>query len=125
MRLLIDEQLSPSLVQWAAQLDVYALSVPHAGLAGKPDVFLWHYAFEHDLVVVTTNVRDFIELLDVELHPGLIVMREAGLSRTQQWARLEPLLRHVLAAGDPNFMVNRVIEVWGVRHFEVREVPAR
>ena len=64
--------------------------------------------FEHDLVVVTTNVRDLIELLDVELHPGLIVMREAGLSRTQQWARLEPVLRRVLAAGDPN---NRVIEV--------------
>jgi len=70
MRLLIDEHLSPRLVQWVAELGVYALSVPHAGLGGKSDAVLWHYAFQHDLTVVTTNARDFIELLDVELHPG-------------------------------------------------------
>jgi hypothetical protein len=33
----------------------------------------------------TTNVRDFIELLDV--HPGLLVLCESGLSRTEQWDR--------------------------------------
>jgi hypothetical protein len=32
---------------------------------------------------------DFLELLNVELHPGLIVLREGGLSRKEQWARLE------------------------------------
>jgi len=101
---------------------VYALSVAHAGLAGKPDALLWHYAFQHDLTVVTTNARDFIELLDVELHPGLIVIREAGLSRIEQWSRLQPVLHHVLATADPNFMINRVIEVCGVGHFDVREV---
>jgi predicted nuclease of predicted toxin-antitoxin system len=84
LRLLIDEHLSPKLVQWAAELGVYALSVPHVGLTGKPDLLLWHYAFQHDLTLVTTNVRDFIELLDVELHPGLIVIREARLSRIEQ-----------------------------------------
>jgi predicted nuclease of predicted toxin-antitoxin system len=111
-------------VQWAAELGVYALSAPHAGLGGKTDVFLWRYAFEHDFTVVTTNARDFIELLDVELHPGLIVIREAGLSRTEQWDRVEPVLRHVLAAADPNFMINRLIEVWGVTRFDERDFPA-
>jgi predicted nuclease of predicted toxin-antitoxin system len=125
VRLLIDEQLSPKLVQWAAELGVYALSVPHAGLAGKPDAFLWRYAFEHDLTVVTTNARDFIELLDAEVHPGLIVIREAGLTRTEQWDRLEPIVRHVLTTGDPNFMINRMIESWGIGHFDVREIPPR
>jgi predicted nuclease of predicted toxin-antitoxin system len=122
LRLLIDEHLSPKLVQWAAELGVYALSVPHVGLAGKPDVLLWHYAFQHDLTLVTTNVRDFIELLHVELHPGLIVIREAGLSRIEQWSRLEAVVRHALATADTNFMVNRMIEVWGVGHFNVREI---
>lgn len=125
MRLLIDKQLSSNLVQWAAELGVYALSVPHAGLAGKPDAFLWDYAFQHDLTVVTSNARDFIELLDVDLHPGFIVIRQAGLSRIEQWTRLKPVLEHVLATADPNFMINRVIEVWGVNRFDVRKVEAR
>jgi predicted nuclease of predicted toxin-antitoxin system len=73
VRLLIDEQLSPRLVQLAAELGVYVLSVPHAGIAGRPDAFVWDYAFRRDLTVLTTNARDFKELLDVELHPGLIV----------------------------------------------------
>jgi hypothetical protein len=90
---------------------------------GKPDAYLWHYALEHELTVVTANARDFIELLDVELHPGLIVIREGGLSRTEQWTRLKPVLQHVLATVDPNFMTNRVIEVWGVGDFDVRDAP--
>jgi hypothetical protein len=103
---------------------LYPLSVPHVGLGGKSDAYLWRYAFEHDLTVVTTNLRDFIELLDIELHPGLIVIPEAGLSRVEQWSRLEPALRYVLERADPNFMVNRVIEIRGAGQFEVREIPA-
>jgi uncharacterized protein (DUF433 family) len=30
--------------------------------------------------LVTTNAQNFIELLDVPVHPGLIVLRESGLS---------------------------------------------
>lgn len=124
MQLLIDEHLSPKLVQQAAAIGVFVLSVPHAGLGGKSDPYLWRYAFEHGFTVVTTNARDFIELLDVELHPGLIILRESALSRQEQWERLEPVLRHILATGDPDFMVNRVIEVWAPGDFEVREAPA-
>jgi hypothetical protein len=77
------------------------------------------------LTVVTTNARDFIELLDTEVHPGLIVIREAGLTRTEQWDRLEPIVRHVLTTGDPNFMINRMIESRGIGHFDVRDIPPR
>jgi hypothetical protein len=64
---------------------LHAVSVVHHGLGGKPDRDVWAYAWEHAYVVVTTNARDFLKLLDVDVHPGLIVLRESGLSREEQW----------------------------------------
>jgi hypothetical protein len=72
---------------------------------------------------VTTNVRDFVELLDVDVHPGLIVLRESGLSRTEQWDRLKPAIEHVQESGDPDFLLNKLIEITGVGQFEVRRMP--
>ena len=123
MRLLLDEHISPAIVGRLAAVGVYAQSVPHVGLAGRPDPEIWQYALEHDFAVVTTNARDFIELLDVELHPGLIVLRESGLSRNEQWDRLRPVIEHVRNSGDQNFLVNKLIEITGVREFEMREIP--
>jgi predicted nuclease of predicted toxin-antitoxin system len=81
MRLLLDENISPALVGRLAEVGVYAQSVPHVGLAGRADRAVWQYALDHDFAVVTVNARDFIELLHVAVHPGLIVLRESGLSR--------------------------------------------
>jgi hypothetical protein len=77
----------------------------------------------HDLAVVTTNAQDFIELLDVPMHPGLIVLRESGLSRQEQWERLRPVVRQVKKSGDDDFLLNKLIEISGVGRFEVREMP--
>ncbi len=57
---------------------------------------LWNYALEHDFTVVTTNARDFIRLLNVEVHPGLIVLRESGLTRDEQWDRMQPIIDHIV-----------------------------
>jgi predicted nuclease of predicted toxin-antitoxin system len=54
--------------------------VAHLGLSETADQAIWQYAFNHDYVVVTTNAQDFLHLLNVELHPGLIVLRESGLT---------------------------------------------
>lgn len=126
MKLLIDEQLSPRLVAWCAERrGLYAASVPHVGLAGRSDAEVWRHAFEHDFVVVTTNARDFLALLEVELHPGLIVLRESGLSRAEQWARLAAALDHVQGQPDPaTYMVNRVVEVVTIGEIVAREIPA-
>lgn len=122
VKLLLDEHISPSLVHRLAAIGVYAQSVPHPGLSGRSDTAIWQYALDHDLAVVTTNAQDFIELLDVELHPGLIVFRESGLSREEQWKRLEPVVLHVLRSGDQDFLVNKLIEVTGPGKFTVREI---
>ena len=60
MRLLLDENISPALVRLWADIDVYSQSVPHVGLAGRPDHVVWQYALDHDFAVVTINARDFI-----------------------------------------------------------------
>jgi hypothetical protein len=75
------------------------------------------------LTVITTNAKDFLALLNVEVHPGLIVLRESGLSRQEQWERIEPVLRYLLERNDPNFMLNKVIEVEASDRFSMRRVP--
>jgi len=123
MRLLLDENISPALVRLLADIDVYSQSVPHVGLAGRADHVVWRYALDHNFAVVTTNARDFISLFDVPVHPGLIVLREGGLSRQEQWERLIPVVEHVKKSGDEDFLLNKLIEITGVRQFTIREIP--
>jgi predicted nuclease of predicted toxin-antitoxin system len=110
-------------VRLLADLGVYSQSVPHVGLAGRTDHVIWRYALDHDFAVVTTNARDFIELLDGPVHPGLIVFRESGLSRQEQCERLISVVEHVKKSGDEDFLLNKLIEITGVRQFTIREIP--
>ena len=123
MRLLLDENISPALVGRLAQAGVFAQSVAHVGLAGRADHVVWEHAPANDFALVTTNARDFIQLLDVEIHPGLIVFRESGLTRDEQWNRIRTVIEHVKNSGDQDFLVNKLIEVNGPGRFEVREIP--
>jgi predicted nuclease of predicted toxin-antitoxin system len=93
-RLLLDEHISPALVRKLGEKGLYAEAVAHVGLSGEPDEHIWNYALKHDFTVVTTNARDFIRLLNVEVHPGLIVLRESGLTRDEQWDRIQPVIDH-------------------------------
>ena len=123
MRFLLDEHLSPTLVSRLAALGCYGVAVPHVGLSGASDPVVWRYAYENDFIVVTTNAKDFLALLDVELHPGLIVLRESGLSRQEQWNRIEPVLQLLFNVNDPDFMLNKVIEIEAAGRFSVHEIP--
>ncbi len=107
IRLLLDENISPALTRFLADIDVYSQSVPHVGLAGRADHVIWQYAFDHDFAVVTTNAQDFIALLNVPVHPGLIVLRESGLSRKEQWECLRPVVEHVKKSGDDDFLLEQ------------------
>lgn len=62
MNLLIDENLSPTLVQRLADRGIFAQHVAHLGRAGVTDPEVWRYAFEHDQIVVTMNRVDFLDL---------------------------------------------------------------
>lgn len=123
MRLLLDEHISPALVRRLAKCGVFAQSVPHVGLSGRSDRDVWKYALEHDFVVVTTNAQDFIQLLNVDVHPGLIVLRESGLTRDEQWERIWPVIEYVNHSGDEDLLINTLVEITGIGHFELREIP--
>ena len=85
MKLLIDENLSPRLARWACESGVPAEAV--------------------------VNVGDFITLAaGVDLHPGVIALREAELSAALQWERLNTALAFAekTCNGD---LINRVLEV--------------
>jgi predicted nuclease of predicted toxin-antitoxin system len=125
VKFLLDEHLSPTLVSRMASLGCYGVAVPHVGLSGASDRVVWRYAYENDLTVITTNAKDFLALLDAEVHAGLVVLRESGLSRQEQWERIEPVLQHLLELNDPNFMLNKVIEIDTPGSFSEREIPSR
>ena len=122
MRLLLGENLSPRLVQRLAAAGVPAIHVAHCGLAGATDPVVWRYAFEHDLVLVTSNVADFLRLAEgVEIHPGLIVFRAGHLTREEQWAWLEPVARW-LVVSDAD-LTNKAVVVTGPGRFTTRDMP--
>ena len=124
MKLLLDEHLSPWLVQGCAEKGIFAVAVAHVGLAGQSDPTLWRYAFDNNFVIVTANTRDFIPLLDREICPGLIVLRKGSLSRAEQWKWLENALDRILENPDPaKYMVNRVVEILSADRILVRQVP--
>jgi predicted nuclease of predicted toxin-antitoxin system len=124
LRLLLDEHISPSLTAKLAELGVFAQAVAHVGLSGQPDRLVWAFASQHEMAVVTTNAADFLDLLeDAELHPGLILLRESGLHREQQWQRLEPAIRFIQSQYDADYLVNKVIDILSPGEFRILEVP--
>jgi predicted nuclease of predicted toxin-antitoxin system len=117
-RILLDEHVSPSLVGKLGDKGVSA----HVGLSGETDAKIWNYALENDFVV-TSNARDFIRLLNVDVHPGLIVLRDAGLTREEQWDRIRPVIDLILESSDDNLLINKVVEISGQDEWEIREIP--
>lgn len=123
MNVLIDENLTPTMVRRLAEKGVVAQHVAHIGMPGATDPDVWKYAYEHDQVVVTMNVEDFLHLAaGVELHPGLIVLRATGgLARDEQWAWVEPVIDHLIASAEQ--LVNRAVLVTGIGKFTTLELP--
>ncbi len=123
MNLLIDENLSPRLVQLLAAKGVPAVHVVHLGMAGATDPTVWRYAFDHDQIVVTVNAADFIYLASaVPLHPGLVILRAGvGLSRDEQWAWVEPVVDWILES--PETLVNKAVIVTGKGKFTCVDLP--
>ena len=124
MQLLIDENLSPRLALWACQLGYPAEAAVHVGLAGASDDCVFSQAFNRDQVVVTVNVGDFMTLAaGIDLHPGVIALREAELSSEQQWQRLKGALAYAEQHCEGE-LLNHVLEVQAEGLWILHAIPA-
>lgn len=116
MKLLIDENLSPTLTTTAHQQGYDATAVRDRGALRKSDSALLALCIEEERVIVTVNAGDFRALCGgAELHPGLIVL--SSLARATQQEHLALAVAHIqrraVESGEveSSFMLNRVVEV--------------
>ena len=85
---------------------------------------LFAYAAWHDFFVATINRGDFLTLAaGAEMHPGLIVLRRAGLGAGGQWRLLAAAIDAIEAAGGGARFVNRVVEVRDAGAVVVYDLP--
>jgi predicted nuclease of predicted toxin-antitoxin system len=107
-RFLIDENLSPALVEPARRRGFEAMHVNYLGLRTETDWDLLKVVAEQDWVLVTNNAIEFRgRYRDIELHPGVIFLLPA-VRRAEQLRLFEAALHHVSTDGD---LVNRALDV--------------
>ncbi len=107
-RFLIDENLSPALVEPARERGFEAMHVNHLGLRTETDWDLLKLIAEQDWVLVTNNAIEFRgRYRDIELHPGVVFLLPS-VRRAKQLRLFEAALDHVGIDGD---MVNRALDV--------------
>src|ERR1700687_4046669 len=79
MSLLLDENISPTLVPklWERQID--AVHLRDRSLLSSPDRVIWDFAFAEKRTVVTINGRDFITLARRSAyHYGIVIIPSGG-----------------------------------------------
>jgi predicted nuclease of predicted toxin-antitoxin system len=89
LKLLVDENLAPRLVERLADLFPGSLHVSSVGLGNTPDEAIWTYAKAHGFTFVTKD-RDFASLSFVWSAPPKVILLQAGNCST---AQIEHLIR--------------------------------
>ena len=107
-RFLVDENLSPALVDLARERGYEAMHVNHLGLRTDTDWDLLRIIAEQDWVLVTNNAIEFRgRYRRIELHPGVVFLLPA-VRRTQQVRLFEAALDHVHLHPD---LTNQALDV--------------
>jgi predicted nuclease of predicted toxin-antitoxin system len=114
VKLLLDEQLSPSVAQRLRKFEsIDVVHIRDRGRLGSTDRDVLEFAFADDRILVTGNVTDFLRLASArEIHCGIVFLLDGALGRAQQ----EELLRRVCSLLAAEFasgrdMVNRILRV--------------
>jgi predicted nuclease of predicted toxin-antitoxin system len=96
-KLLIDENLSPNVAVALRAEGVDAVHVRDRGLNGASDAQVLDLAFREDRILVTSNVDDFVKLVRArEIHAGLVLLEEGGLTRLEQLQRVRRAVELVM-----------------------------
>jgi hypothetical protein len=119
LKLLIDENLSPSLARLAASKGFVCSHVNHLGLTGKKDWELKSTILAGDWTFITNNGVDFRGTVkvpgsqgvyaDIALHAGLVCIdASGGLNLELQKLLLDLILANLSEQGD---LTNQVLQV--------------
>jgi predicted nuclease of predicted toxin-antitoxin system len=113
-RFLLDENLSPKV---GVTLQSEGLDVVHVrdrGLLGATDAVVLERAFQEDRIVVTSNVDDFVRLARTrEIHSGIILVEESGLTRDEQLTLVRRALNILQEDSHTGRgLINRVLRIW-------------
>ena len=107
-RFLIDENLSPRLVEPARARGFEAMHVNHLGLRTETDWDLLRIIAAQDWVLVTNNAIEFRgRYREIELHPGVVFLLPA-VRRDAQLRLFEAALERVREHPD---LVNKALDV--------------
>jgi len=87
VKLLFDENLSPSLVSLLSSLFPESKHVREVGLATADDDRVWSYAYTHDFVIVSKD-SDFHQRSFVKGPPPKVIWLRCGKGGTQKIADL-------------------------------------
>ncbi len=80
-RFLVDNQLPVTLARWLCAHGHIAEHALELNLAQAADRLLWHYAAEHDAVIVTKD-EDFAQMVTLRPEPVRVVWLRIGNCRT-------------------------------------------
>jgi predicted nuclease of predicted toxin-antitoxin system len=120
VKLLLDENLSPSAAVALIASGIDACHVRDRGILGATDHEVLERAFLEDRILVTSNVVDFVKLARArEIHAGIVLIERGGLRDEQ----IELIRQVVEKPADHGAMINELLHVaeHGAMRFE--EVP--
>ena len=120
MRLLLDENVSPTVVPSLAKKGHDAYHIRDRGLIGAPDHVIWRRAVDEGRVIVTINAHDFVRLARREdLHGGLITFPSGATADQQVNLILRAVETLEAAGGDP---VNRWLDIAEDGEIRIRDL---
>ena len=122
MQFLIDECLTPRLVEVANRFGYVAYHVQYRDWKSTDDHVLLGFLRDESLTLVTNNWRDFEPMLRrEEIHAGAIVI--PNVARAEQIAAMERALLAIQAVDPPLDMINTVVEVEPSGEVRIYQMP--
>lgn len=121
VKLLIDEDLSPTVGAALRREGVDAVHVRDRGLLGAVDSVVLEAAYAEDRVLVTANVGDFRALAAArDVHCGIVLIEHGQMLRVEQ---VEIIRRVVAWLADHGDLMNEALTVTIAGDLTVERLP--
>jgi len=123
IQFLVDECLSPGLLDVARKHGFNAYHVTRRGRGSDSDPQLLAHILDEDLTFVTNNWKDFRPMISrAELHPGVVAILP-NVRKERQMVLFAAALAVITSANPPLDMVNTVLEVDADGNVERYDLP--